>query len=90
MRSVVISSIPFGLQCWEASLAINLEGAIPTEQVMPSSFSTRARIAVAISRPVPNSLRAPVTSRKASSSEIGSTSGVYELNICITRSDISE
>ena len=69
---------------------MNFEGAIPTEQVMPSSFSTRARIAVAISRPVPSNLRAPVTSRNASSSEIGSTSGVYEAKICITRSDISE
>ena len=90
MRSLVISSMPFGLQCCDASLAINLEGAIPTEQVMPSSFSTRALIAVAISRPVPSNLRAPVTSKKASSSEIGSTSGVNDSKIFITRSEISE
>ena len=82
--------MPFGLQCCDASLAMNLEGAIPTEQVMPSSFSTRALMAVAISRPVPSSLRAPVTSRNASSKEIGSTSGVNEEKISITRSDISE
>ena len=55
---------------------MNFDGAIPTEHVMPSWLSTFARIAVAISRPVPNNRLAPVTSKKASSTETGSTFGV--------------
>ena len=58
------------------NFAMNFEGAIPTEQVMPSWASTFARIAAAISRPVPNNFLAPVTSRKASSTDTGSTLGV--------------
>ena len=69
---------------------MNLDGAIPTEQVMPSLASTWRRISTAISRPVPSNLRAPVTSRKASSSEIGSTSGVNESKISITFAETSE
>ena len=62
---------------------MNLEGAIPTEQVMPSCASTLARIAVAISRPVPSNFLAPVTSRNASSTETGSTLGVKLSKISI-------
>ena len=43
---------------------MNFDGAIPTEQVMPSWLSTFDRIAAAISRPVPNNRLAPVTSKR--------------------------
>ena len=70
------TSIPFGLQSSDASLATNFDGATPTEHVTPTSRSTSARIFAAISAEDPNSIVAPATSRNASSSEIGSTSGV--------------
>ena len=69
----LISNNPFGLHLLDASLAINLFGAIPTEQVIFSSLKIFALMASPISRPLPKSLRAPVTSRNASSSESGST-----------------
>ena len=78
MRSAGISSMPLGLHRLDASLAMNFDGAIPTEHVIPSCASTLARIAVAIWRPVPSKRCEPVTSRNASSSEMGSTCGVYE------------
>ena len=65
-----------GLAASEASLARNFTDATPTEHIRPSSVATRARIAAAMSGPGPNSRSDPVTSRKASSSEIPSTSGV--------------
>ena len=71
-----ISNTPFGLQWLDAILAINLLWAIPTEQVIPSCSSTRRRIKSAICRPLPNNLLDPVTSKKASSNEIGSTNGI--------------
>ena len=70
------TSIPFGLQSSDASFATNFVGATPTEHVTPTSRSTSARIFAAISAEDPNSIVAPATSRNASSSEIGSTSGV--------------
>ena len=70
------TSIPFGLHSSEASFATNFVEATPTEHVTPTSRTTSARIFAAISGGEPNSIVAPETSRNASSSEIGSTSGV--------------
>ena len=67
-----------GLQSSEASFATNFVAATPAEHVTPTSRSTSARIRSAIVRGSPNSRVAPATSRNASSSEIGSTSGVYD------------
>jgi hypothetical protein len=69
----------------DASLATNFDGATPTEQVSPSSSSTRDRMRSAISGAGPSNRRARRTSRKASSREIGSTSGVNEVKIAMTR-----
>ena len=71
------TSRPSGLQPSEASLATNFVDATPTEHVTPTSRSTSARIFAAIADGGPNREVAPPTSRKASSSEIGSTSGVW-------------
>ncbi|MEI2817525.1 MAG: hypothetical protein V9E99_13905 [Microthrixaceae bacterium] len=49
---------------------------MPTEHVSRVRRATSARMFMAISRPEPILRRAPVTSRNASSSDIGSTSGV--------------
>ena len=85
-RSGGTNKQPFGLIAVDASFAKNLLDAIPTEQVIFCSSSTRARICSAIKVGVPNLLFAPLTSRKASSSEIASTSGVISENISITAS----
>ena len=69
---------------------MNLDGAIPTEHVMPSCSNTRRLISVPISRPEPSKRLAPVTSKNASSSESGSTSGVKSANIFMMASDTSE
>ena len=66
----------FGFAASEASFAVSFRGATPTEQVRPCSSSTRRRISAAIVGPSPSNRCAPETSRKASSSEIPSTSGV--------------
>ena len=73
-----------GLAASDASLATNLDGATPTEQVMPTSSCTRRRMSVAIFVGAPWRRRAARTSRKASSSEMGSTSGVNEVKISMT------
>ena len=52
---------------------MNLVVAIPTEQVIFSDAKTLFLINSAIFRPLPNSFLDPVTSRKASSRESGST-----------------
>src|ERR1035441_3587018 len=65
-----------GLAALEASLASNLQRAIPTEHDSFRSSLTSARIASAISMLEPNSRWPPDTSRNASSNEIGSMSGV--------------
>jgi hypothetical protein len=75
------------LQRVEAILATNLVGATPTEQVMPCSATTRARMLLAIAAGVPSRLSAPETSRKASSSASGSTSGVIAPKIAMTSFD---
>ena len=67
-----------------ASLASSFVVATPTEMVSPVSARTRSRMATASSGPVPSTRRAPATSRNASSSAIGSTSGVYERRMRIT------
>ena len=65
------------MQWSDASFATNFVGATPIEHVTPTSRSTSARMRTAISRGSPNSIVAPPTSRNASSSEIGSTNGVW-------------
>jgi hypothetical protein len=58
--------------------------ATPTEIVNWTSSRTAALIERAIVSPSPNSSREPVTSRNASSIEIGSTSGVNRRRIAMT------
>jgi hypothetical protein len=70
--------MPSGLHRSDASFARNFVGATPTEQMTPTSRSTSARIFAAMAAGSPNSVVAPPTSRNASSSESGSTSGVYD------------
>lgn len=70
-----------GLAAREASLATSFDRPTPTEQSSASSSRTRSRTRWAITSGGPSSRRAPVTSRKASSSPIGSTSGVVEVRI---------
>ncbi len=76
----------FGLAASDASLARNFVGATPTEQVSRSSSSTWRRNRAPIVGPSPCRRWAPLTSRNASSSDSGSTSGVKERKIAITRS----
>jgi hypothetical protein len=71
---------PVGLASPEASLATNLVDATPTEQVTPCSSATRSRICAAICAGEPSRRIEPETSRNASSSDSGSTSGVTSLN----------
>ena len=66
------SSRPSGLQRAEATLATNLVGATPTEQVSPTGWADMSRMATAISTGHPSSPVAPLTSRKASSRDSGS------------------
>jgi hypothetical protein len=68
----------------DASLARSFVGATPTEHDRLSSAAMRRRMAAAISAPVPKSRKAPVTSRKASSRAIPSTSGVNDWNTAWT------
>ena len=78
--------VAVGLAAFEASLAISLLRPTPTEQSKRSSAATRRRISTAMVGPSPNSCCDPVTSRKASSSEIPSTSGVTERKMACNRS----
>ena len=89
MRDDGTISMPFGFAFVDATLATNLFGATPTEQVIDCSASTRARIIAAISRGRPSRRTAPDTSRNASSSDNGSTAGVMSRKIAITPSDTS-
>ena len=77
------------MQRADAILATNLTGATPTEQVMDCCSSTCARISSAITRGEPSLRTAPDTSRNASSSESGSTSGVIARKIAMTSLDTS-
>ena len=58
--------------------------ATPTDATRPVSARTRPRISAAISGPGRGARRTPATSRNASSSAIGSTSGVNERRIAMT------
>jgi hypothetical protein len=77
-------SSPSGLLTALATLARNLVRATPTEMASPTSARTRARSRTAISSGVPAIRRSPPTSRKASSIEIPSTSGVVSRKIAKT------
>ena len=74
----------------EATLATNFVVATPTEHVTPWAATTCARIIAAIAAGEPSRRRAPATSRNASSSDSGSTSGVTSRKIDITPFDTSE
>ena len=67
---------PSGLRRSDAILATSFVLATPTEAVSPTSARVSSLIRRAIDGPSPNSAADPVTSRNASSIEIGSTSGV--------------
>ena len=88
-RSGGTSSNPSGLPWAEAILASEVVAAPPTVQAMPCSSATRARMSSATARGPPRRRRAPRTSRKASSSDTGSTSGVTDRKISITPRDTS-
>jgi len=78
------------LQRADAILATNLMGATPTEQVMPCCSLTCALTSSAIWAGVLPSLRsAPATSRNASSSDSGSTSGVIARKMAMTSLETS-
>ena len=79
-----MTSSPSGFARPEASFAMNLVAATPTEQVSPVSSSTRERISSAMRRGEPSRRRAPDTSRNASSMLSGSTSGVTSWKMSIT------
>jgi hypothetical protein len=68
----------------DAIFATSFVRATPTEIVRPTSSWTAALIARAMASPSPKSFRDPVTSRNASSIEIGSTSGVNRRRIART------
>ena len=74
---------PFGLSKSLAIFATNLEVATPTLTVNFNSSYTRARIARAMVGPLPSNNCEPVTSTKASSTLMGSTSGDWSRKICI-------
>ncbi len=85
--SAGMTSSPSGLQCTEASLARNLFTAMPTEQVMPCCSATLARISAPMAAGGPSRRKAPDTSRNASSSDSGSTSGVIVRKMPMTSFD---
>ncbi|MFO0875212.1 MAG: hypothetical protein U0575_14745 [Phycisphaerales bacterium] len=64
-------------------------GATPTEAVSRASRRMSARMRCAIVRPSPCSRSDPVTSRNASSTLSGCTSGVYRSKIAKTWSETS-
>ncbi len=70
------TSMPSGFAMSLASFASSFVVAAPTDAVSPVSARIRRRSNAPISGPVPSDRRAPATSRNASSTEIGSTSGV--------------
>ena len=91
LRSVPGSTTvrPSGFAMPEAIFATDLLEATPTEIVSPSSDSTRRRSSCAHSTGSCPSSTPRVMSRKASSRESGSTSGVVSRNMLMTRVDIS-
>src|SRR4029077_15203989 len=81
------TNTPSGLAQRLASLAMVIEAASPTEQVMPCSSWIVARSRSAISTGEPSLRVEPRTSRTASSSENTSTSGVIRRKFSITEDD---
>jgi hypothetical protein len=77
---------PLGLARSEAILAMNFTSAMPAEQGRDSSSAIRLRSIDAISAGEPRSRLDAVTSRKASSSDSPSTSGVALWRMSKTRS----
>ena len=84
------AGLTFGFAASDASFATSFVLATPTEQARPSRSRTSDRTWAAISPPEPSRRRAPVTSRKASSNAIGSTSGVTAWKIWCTSALVSE
>ena len=85
-RSGGTSSSPSGLASWLATLARNLVRAMPTVMGSPTRSRTCARSRAAISTGVPDTRHRPDTSRKASSTDSGSTTGVVSWNTSNTAS----
>jgi hypothetical protein len=75
---------PLGFFMSLANLARNLFGATPTDAVSCVSAKMAARICSAMAGPSPKRCREPLTSRKASSMEMPSTSGVKRSKISKT------
>ena len=89
-RSGGTSSRPSGLASWLATLARNLVRAMPTVMGSPTRSRTAARSWAAICTGVPDTLPSPPTSRKASSTDTGSTRGVVSRNTSNTAALASE
>jgi len=71
---------PSGFATPLATLARNFVRATPTVTVSPTSSRAEARSRAAMCSAVPTTLRMPPTSRKASSTDSPSTSGVVRAN----------
>jgi hypothetical protein len=71
-------------------LATNLVGATPTEQVTPCSSAMVSRICWPMVAGEPRRRTALATSRKASSSDRGSTKGVIDSKVAMTAAEIRE
>ncbi len=69
-------------------MATNFVEAIPTEQVIPCSSAMVSRSSWAMRAGGPSRRSAPDTSRKASSSDIGSTRSVTDRKVAMTASEI--
>ncbi len=82
------TSKPSGLHRLEASLATNLLGATPTEQVTPCSSYTVSRMRWPMLAGLPSRRTEPPTSRNASSRLIGSIRGVMLAKVSMMASDI--
>ena len=70
-------------------MATNFVGATPTEQVMPCSSWMVSRISWPILAGLPSRRTAPDTSRKASSRDNGSTTGVIVSKVAITAAEMA-
>ena len=82
-RPAATTTSPSGLRRSEAIFATSFVVATPTEIVSSTASRTSSLIRRPIVSPSPNSYREPVTSRNASSIEIGSTCGVNRRRIAI-------
>ena len=75
---------PSGFRRSEATFATNLLAATPTDAVRARLEAMRALIVAATVGPSPESRSVPVTSRKASSMDTGSSSGVNSARMAMT------